>query len=80
MEAVLFLFLLWVAATYFDAKATEFDGTEKRLLLQAENARLRLALDAAHADVAEPGERSERINAKLSKREPWEPGWEGGDP
>lgn len=65
MEAVLFLFLLWVAATYLDSKANAFEGIEQRMLLRAENARLRLALDAAHEAASTPGERSERILSKL---------------
>lgn len=48
------------------------------MLLRAENARLKLALAAADEDRAEPGERGERVLAKLQQRSRDPPGWSGG--
>lgn len=50
-------------------KSREFGEAEQRMLLRAENERLRAALVAAHDDIPEPGERGERILAALKGRQ-----------
>lgn len=63
MEALILILILWAFGSWLADKAKEFEGAEERLTLRAENAKLRLALEASEDDRPGPGERAERISA-----------------
>ena len=61
--------MFWAFGSWLEDKAKEFGGIEERMLLRAENARLRLALAPAD-DLPELPERAERILAAFNARDP----------
>ncbi len=70
IEALIFFFLAWTLGAWLDGKAKEFGEFEQRMLLQGENATLRLALADAQEAWPDPSEREARIEAQFRARDP----------